>query len=147
NFDEKVIRFTGKCSVPFGRFSIFLVYFWFGILKIFDNSPANPLVASLLERTLPGVSFETFIVVLGVFEMIIAIIFILPHLERLAVFLLGLHLITTAMPLLLLPAVTWQAFMVPSIEGQYIIKNILIIALAIVILAHLHPYKEKEQNV
>jgi uncharacterized membrane protein YkgB len=133
-----------KLALPFGRFAIFVVYFWFGILKIFSLSPANPLVEDLLIRVLPGVSFTTFIVALGVFEMMIGIIFLIKGLERIALFVLFLHLIMVIMPLILLPAVTWQSFMVPTLEGQYIIKNILIIGLAMVVASHLHPFHHKK---
>ncbi|MCC7197825.1 hypothetical protein IT413_06580 [Candidatus Peregrinibacteria bacterium] len=34
------------------------------------------------------------------------------------------------MPLILLPQITWQGFMTPTLEGQYIIKNLVIITTA-----------------
>jgi uncharacterized membrane protein YkgB len=145
SLDEKILINTRRWVLPVSKFSIFLVYFWFGALKVFSNSPANPLVASLLESTLPGVSFESFIIAFGVFEMIIGLLFIIPRLERLAIFILSLHLITTIMPLFLLPEVTWQGFLTPTLEGQYIIKNILIVALAIGIFSHLHSYKKTSE--
>jgi uncharacterized membrane protein YkgB len=40
-------------------------------------------------------------------------------------------------PLVILPNETWQKTLVPTLEGQYIIKNLVIIALALVIGAHL----------
>ncbi|MBY0376653.1 hypothetical protein K2P96_01640 [Patescibacteria group bacterium] len=46
-------------------------------------------------------------------------------------------------PLVLLPEVAWQGFMVPTLEGQYMIKNVLIIAIGINILSRLLPIKEK----
>lgn len=49
------------------------------------------------------------------------------------------HMITTAMLLFILPQVTWSGFFVPTLEGQYIIKNFLIIATAIGIAANLGP--------
>jgi len=141
-WDEEVIYYMEKFSIPFSRFAIFVIYFWFGALKVFDHSPANPLVAQLLYKTLPGVSFEAFIIVFGVFEMLIGLIFIIPYLQRLGIFVLGFHLIATMLPLIVLPAMTWQAFLQPTLEGQYIIKNILIIALIIGILARLPELKE-----
>ena len=45
--------------------------------------------------------------------------------------------------LFVIPSVTWSGMMVPTMEGQYIIKNLVIIAAAIVIAAHLHPLKYK----
>ena len=144
DFDQSIIHHTRLWAIPFSRFAIFLVYFWFGALKVFGESPANPLVAELLAKTLPGVSFDSFIITLGVFEMLIGLVFIIPHLERYGIFILGIHLIMTIMPLFLLPQVTWQGFLTPTLEGQYIIKNILIVALAIGILAHLRAFKEKK---
>lgn len=138
--DRAIIRASGSFFERFARCAFFVVFFWFGILKVFSLSPANPLVADLLERTLPGLSFDTFIVAFGVFEMIIGILFIIPRLERLAIGLLAIHMITTAMPLFLLPAVAWQGTLVPTLEGQYIIKNLALIALAMAIAGKLRPF-------
>jgi uncharacterized membrane protein YkgB len=132
--DPKIISFAHAIEIPLTRFALFAVYFWFGFLKIIDISPANPLVAALLERTLPFISFATFIVWFGWYEMLIGVLFLFPKATRVAVALTMIHMITTAGPLVLLPSVTWQGMMVPTLEGQYIIKNLLIIA-AIVTLA------------
>lgn len=137
--DRAIINVCTTCSPWFSRFSLFLVYFWFGILKVVAESPANPLVSSLLEKTLPFMTFETFIVLLGVFEVLIGILFLLPKFTRVVIPLLTVHMITTVMPLILLPQIAWSAPFVPTLEGQYMIKNILIIALAIGIVSHLHP--------
>lgn len=141
--DPKIIYAFQKAGLPFARIAIFVVYFWFGILKLFGQSPANPLVSDLLSKTLTFISFENFILILGAYEVAIGIVFLIPKMERVAIFLLVPHLFVTAMPLLLLPAVTWQASFVPTIEGQYIIKNLLIIATAMGIAAHLEPIKRK----
>lgn len=129
---------TGSCShaaLPLARVSLFIVYFWFGILKVVDASPANPLVADLLERTLPFIGFNQFIVAFGLFEMLIGIVFLIPRLDKLAIILFVLHMLSTLMPLIMLPAVAWSAPLVPTLEGQYIIKNIALIALAVSIAA------------
>lgn len=73
----------------------------------------------------------------AIFEMTIGILFLIKGAERIALFLLSLHLITTILPLFLTPEATWQTIMIPTLEGQYIIKNILIIASAITIGASL----------
>lgn len=75
--------------------------------------------------------------------MIIGISFIIPRLERLAIALLIPHMVMTALPLIFLQAMTWQGFLTPSLEGQYIIKNLVIVALAVGIAAHLHPLNKK----
>lgn len=139
--DGSIIHFFRKISLPMAHVAIFIVFFWFGILKVFGDSPANPIVAELLEKTLPFITFEQFILLFGIYEMIIGITFLIPGLERVAIALLLPHMATTAMPLILLPAITWQAFLVPTLEGQYIIKNVVIIALALSLAAHLHPMR------
>ncbi len=87
-------------------------------------------------------SFDTFIILFGLFECLIGILFIFPNLVRVVIPLLFLHMITTFMPLFLLPEVTWSGFLVPTLEGQYIIKNLVIIATAVAIAAHLHPLQK-----
>lgn len=135
--DEKIITSMRHIYLPFSRLAIFLIFFWFGLLKVTGESPASPLVLSLLDRTLPFMNPGLFVIGFGVFEMIIGAFFLIPRIERLAIAILFAHLITTAMPLWLLKGEVWQSFLVPTLEGQYIIKNILLIALAIGIAAHL----------
>jgi uncharacterized membrane protein YkgB len=141
--DAEILCSIRAISVPFSRIAIFVVFFWFGALKLVGTSPANPLVSDLLEKTLPFMTFELFITLFAIYEMVIGIVFLIPRLERFAIALLIPHMITTIMPLILLPSVTWQAFLTPTLEGQYIIKNIVIIAAAMGIAAHLNPMKLK----
>jgi uncharacterized membrane protein YphA (DoxX/SURF4 family) len=129
--------------MPLARIALFVVYFWFGILKIFDLSPASPLVQQLFEATMPFMPFPTFLILFGIFECIIAILFLMPRTTRAAVILLAIHMITTIMPLFMVPDATWTQMFVPTLEGQYIIKNILIISAAITILAGTKPLSHK----
>lgn len=142
--DAAIIDFARKASIPFARFGLFLVFFWFGILKIIGTSPANELVKELLEKTLPFVTFEQFIIVFAIYEMIIGILFLIPRCNRLAVVLLAPHMVMTIMPLFLLPAMAWTGFLTPSLEGQYMIKNIIIIGLALCVVAQLKPRKSDQ---
>ncbi len=142
--DRKVINFSRKIAEPAGRISLFIVYFWFGILKILDLSPASPLVQSLFEKTMGGMmSFETFLTLFGVFEMLIGVMFLVKGFERIALIFLSVHMITTFMPLIMVPTATWTGFMTPTLEGQYIIKNSLIIAVALYIAGNLRPLASK----
>ncbi len=137
--DVKIIHSLGRLSLPLSRFALFIVFFWFGILKIIGTSPANPMVMDLMNATLPFMTWEVFIVLFSVYEMIIGITFLIPRLERLAIALLVPHMIMTMLPLFFLSEMTWQGFLTPTLEGQYIIKNLVIIALAVGIAASLHP--------
>lgn len=139
--DEKIIGFLRKIWQPLSRISLFIIFFYFGLLKVLNLSPANPLVEALFYKTIPIFSFDLFLKLWGAFEMLIGILFIVPKLERIAILLLIIHMIVVALPLFLLTQTTWQKFLVPTLEGQYIIKNLAIISLAIIIGAHL---KNKE---
>lgn len=140
--DQSIIKNSGKYFPIFGRFALFTVYFWFGLLKVLGLSPAGPLVAELLEKTLPFIAPEQFIHYFGLLEMAIGLLFLIPRLSRFVVIILIAHLITTAGPLVLLPQITWQGFLIPTLEGQYIIKNLLIIATAMGIVSGMKPWKE-----
>lgn len=141
SIDLHLIHFFQRYSMPVARFGLFLVFFWFGILKVLGLSPAGPLVEALFHQTITFMSFGTFYLLFGLFEMLIGILFLIKGAERIVIPLLLFHMVTTIMPLFMLTDTTWQRFMVPTLEGQYIIKNIVIIACAMGIASHLHPMK------
>lgn len=142
-FDTRLISAIRKLEVPLARTGIFVVYFWFGLLKLLGLSPAEQLVEALFLKTIGFMSFPTFYVLFALFEMAIGVIFLIKGLERPAMLLLFFHIVMTSLPLFLLPAITWRQFFVPTLEGQYIIKNILIVALAITIGAKLVPRESR----
>jgi uncharacterized membrane protein YkgB len=142
NFDLELIHFFRRVSIPVARFALFVVFFWFGLLKVVGLSPASGLVQRLFESSISFMSFGIFLICFGIFECLIGILFLIKGAERVVIPLLLVHMITTFGPLVLLPSETWQQFMVPTLEGQYIIKNLVIIAAGIGIAAHLHPFKK-----
>lgn len=145
--DAKIISFIQKCSTPANRIALFVVFFWFGILKILGVSPAGPLVQELYAHTISFVPFATFYVFFGLYEMLIGIAFLIPGLERFAIALLLPHMITTILPLFLLQSTTWNGFLTPTLEGQYIIKNLVIIALAIGLASKLTPFNHSNGDI
>lgn len=113
-----------------GRIAMAIVFFWFGILKILDVSPAAGLVHDLLQMTLPFIPYSFFIIFLGVWEALIGVLFLFPRITKFTLWLMGVQMFTTFGPLLFLPRATWSTFLlVPTLEGQYIIKNLVIIAM------------------
>lgn len=126
----------------FARVSIFVIYFWFGLLKVLGLSPASGLVAALLERTIPFLTPEQFIFAFGAFEMLVGLLFLKRGWEKLAIPLFFLHMATTFGPLVMLPAATWQQAGVPTLEGQYIIKNLALIACVLAIAARMRTSQE-----
>lgn len=144
NIDRALINFFRKISGPMARVALFVVFFWFGILKVIGLSPAGIVVANLFHETIPFMNFDVFYLGFGLFECLIGILFLIKGMERVVIPLLFIHMFTTLGPLVMLPGETWQMTMVPTLEGQYIIKNLVIIALAVSIAANLHPMRENE---
>jgi len=144
NIDVKIIHFFRRISIPAARFGLFVIFFWFGLLKVLGLSPATALVQDLFTQTISFMDFSTFIILFGLFECLIGILFVIRGLERVVIPLLLIHMVMTFLPLFVLPSLTWSGFLVPTMEGQYIIKNLVIIAAAIGIASHLR-YLPKEQ--
>lgn len=139
SFDHIIIRFLRRAFIPTARFSLFVVYVWFGMLKVLGLSPASGLVHNLFSATIHFMSFDTFYILFAWFEVLIGVLFIIPKLTRFVIPLLFIHMITTFMPLVFLPGEAWSGFMVLTLPGQYIVKNLVIIAVAIGVAAHAHP--------
>ncbi len=139
NIDLKLINFFNKAFMPSARFGLFVIFFWFGLLKVLELSPASGVVARLFEQTIPFMSFDAFLILFGLFECLIGILFLFKGVERVVIPLLFIHMITTFGPLVFLTEETWSGFMVPTLEGQYIIKNLVIIATAIGIASKVKP--------
>jgi uncharacterized membrane protein YkgB len=145
--DHTLIHFFRHISIPLARVSLFVIYFWFGILKVLGLSPASGLVYALHAQTIPFVPFYAFYVAFALFECLIGILFLIKGAERIVIPLLLIHLFTTILPLVFLPGMVWQMWFVPTMEGQYIIKNLALITAAIAIAAHLHPLPYKLSEV
>lgn len=139
--DLKVIGFFRSSFEPIARFSIFLVFFWFGLIKILGLSPAGPLAEALVAKNVGAAYFEPLFLVIAILECLVGIMFLFPALTRLVIPLLLVHMAIVCSPLILLPEMTWQSFGVPTLEGQYIIKNAAVIALAIGVAAAQTPLK------
>lgn len=144
NIDLHIIKFFQKHWIATARFAIAVVFIWFGMLKVLGLSPAGSLVHALFESFIHFVSFASFYVFFAWFEVVIGVLFLFPKMTRVVMPLLLIHMITTFGPLVLLPSESWSGFMVPTLVGQYIIKNLVIIAAAMGIAAHLHPIESKK---
>ncbi|HSW65717.1 MAG TPA: hypothetical protein VLI54_01085 [Bacillota bacterium] len=142
--DLRVIAFLRRIYLPSARVAVFVVYFWFGLLKLIDLSPATPLAAALTEKTIGLAHFGLAFKILAVYECVVGILFLFPKLTRIVIPLLALHLIIVCSPLLLVPHEAWTKLLTPTLEGQYIIKNVVIAALAIGIAAQTQPLQAKK---
>ena len=134
--DRRVVRLMHDLGPWMLRVSLAIVFIWFGALKPFGLSSANDLVA----RTVVWFDPKVFIPILGVWEVVIGVCMLIKPLNRAGILLLLLQMPGTMLPLILLPDVCFQRVpWVPTIEGQYIIKNLVLISAAIVVGGTLRP--------
>ena len=146
SLDLRIITWLRRAAMPLARIAIFIVYFFFGILKIFDLSPASPLALALTEETIGAANFDVAFLALAVVECIIGILFLFPKATRIVIPLLLIHMVIVCSPLILVPELAWSRALVPSLEGQYIIKNVVIVALAVGIAAQAQPLKSQSSQ-
>src|ERR1700754_2008599 len=103
NLDQKLLALLRRSFLPVSRLAIFVVYFWFGILKLLDLSPAGPLAQALAAKTIGAEHFMLSFKVLAVYECLIAVLFLIPRFTRVVIPLLLVHLVIVCSPLLLVP--------------------------------------------
>ena len=129
--DLFITKFMSKWGITFLRYSLGLIYIWFGILKPFGLSPAHELV----ENTVYWFDNpKTFVPILGWWEVVIGLTMCIKPLIRVSIFLLFIQMPGTFLPLILLPEVCFNNFPFGlTLEGQYIIKNLIIISAALVV--------------
>ena len=116
------------------RIPLFIIFFWFGFLKIIHLSPAQELVKDTVYW-MPFLDATVWTVIIGYWEILIAVFFLFRKTTLIAMILLLLQMTGTFLPLVILPDVTFQNSnpLLPTLEGQYIIKNIIIITAALII--------------
>ena len=116
--------------------SLGVVFFWFGVLKFFPGvSPAEDIATKTLAiMTFHLVPREVLLFTLAAWETIIGVGLLSRKFLRVTLLLLFLQMAGTLTPFALFPEELFIAFpFVPNMEGQYIIKNLVIISAAIVI--------------
>ena len=116
------------------RIPLFIIFFWFGLLKVLKMSPATELIIDTVFW-MPILTPEDWVIVIGYWEMAIGICFLNKKTTLIAVILMFLQMTGTFLPLVIFPEITFQNsnFLLPTLEGQYIIKNIIIITAALII--------------
>jgi uncharacterized membrane protein YkgB len=134
--DRRVTAALARFGVPIVRLSLGVVFLWFGTLKFFPGlSPAQDLAARTIGQLSGGlVSPALSVPVLATWECLIGLGLLSGRFLRATLLLMGVQMIGTLTPLLLFPAETFTQFpYAPTLEGQYIIKNVVLIAAAMVV--------------
>lgn len=141
--DQRIAGWMAHHGTFLLRISIGVVFIWFGGLKLFEGmSPAEELV----KRTVYFFDPDVFFPILGVWEVLIGIGLLFRPLIRAALFLLFLQMPGTMLPLILLPDACFTS--IPfglTLEGQYIIKNLVLISAALVVGGTVRQKSRKER--
>ena len=134
--DVRITAALARVAVPSLRIALGIVFLWFGALKFFPGaSPAETLAARTIEQlTLGVVRADVALPILAAWESLIGIGLIVGRWLRGILLLLAVQMLGTFTPLVLFPAETFTTFpFAPTLEGQYIIKNLVIIGAAMVV--------------
>ena len=143
--DDFISRTMNAYGILFLRYSVGTIFIWFGLLKPLGISPANELVANTVYWFEDKISFVKF---LGWWEVVIGLTMFYKPLIRVSIFLLFIQMPGTFLPLVLLPEVCFTQFPFGlTLEGQYIVKNLIIISSALVIGGTLNNYKTSENKL
>lgn len=134
--EQWIVRRMAHSGLIATRIALGIIFLWFGLIKFL---PVVAPIDLLAEKTLSILTFhlfrpETCLHLLAAFECVIGFGMLTGRFLRLTVALLFLQMLGTFTPLVLLHRETWIHFpLMPTFEGQYIIKNIVLISAGIIV--------------
>lgn len=134
--DRRITAWMAHYGITLTRLALGFIFAWFGALKFFPGaSPAGELASRTIERLSFGlIPPDTGLILLAVWEVLIGLGLLLGRFLRVTLLLLFVQMTGTLLPLFFYPAETFQHFPYgPTLEGQYIIKNLVLIAAAVVV--------------
>ena len=134
--DRRITELMARFGVPLLRIALGIVFLWFGALKLIPGlSPAESLAARTIEVLTFGIVPSSVAVpALAIWECLIGLGLLTGIALRATLLLLFVQMLGTLTPLVIFPAETFLRFpFAPTLEGQYIIKNAVLIAGAIVV--------------
>ena len=142
--DTRIIRWMAANGIGLLRISMGIIFLWFGALKFFEGmSPAENLAIRTIEViTFHLISSKTILYTLAVWEVVIGVGLLLNIYLRITLVLLFLQMLGTFTPLFFFPEETFEVFPYAlTLEGQYIVKNIIVISGGIILGATLRGGK------
>jgi uncharacterized membrane protein YphA (DoxX/SURF4 family) len=134
--DTLITNGMARIGIKLLRWSIGVIFVWFGALKYFPGlSPAQDLASSTIEiMTFGLIPLTVSMILLASLEVLIGILLLSGKWMRFTIFLLLFQMVGTMSPIVLFPELVFtQIPYALTIEGQYIFKNFVVISAAIVI--------------
>ena len=134
--DKHITDWMARHGITLLRVSLGVVFLWFGVLKFFPGlSPAQSLAARTIHTLTFGVvPASVSIPVLASWECAIGMGLITNLFMRATLLLLFVQMMGTITPIFLFPSEVFTVLpYAPTLEGQYIIKNIVLVSAGLVI--------------
>jgi uncharacterized membrane protein YphA (DoxX/SURF4 family) len=136
DIDRIITRWMARHGILLLRLSLGLVFLWFGALKFFpDMSPAEDLATRTINQLTFGlISQQVALMVLATWECLIGIGLLFGLFLRVTLLLLYVQMLGTITPIVFFPNEVFTHFPYAlTLEGQYIVKNVVLISAGIVI--------------
>lgn len=128
--DQRIARWMHQRGHRLDRLAIGTVFLWFGLLKVLGFKSATSIIAETVYVGTPDTTAR----LLGVWEVAIGLCLVVHPLVRIGVALLALRLPGTLLALAIKADVCWtDTPFVPTIQGQYLIKDAILISAAMII--------------
>jgi uncharacterized membrane protein YphA (DoxX/SURF4 family) len=134
--DSAITGWMARLGPELLRISLGIVFLWFGVLKFFPNvSPAQELATRTIGVLTAGLIPDSVsLPFLAAWECVIGIGLLLGRGLRGILLLLYAQMLGTLTPIALFPHEVFFRFpYAPTLEGQYIIKNLVLISAGIVV--------------
>lgn len=134
--DVAITNWMARYGILFLRIALGVVFFWFGFLKFFPGiSPAETLATRTIETLTFGlIPASISLPLLATWESLIGLGLIFGVFMRATLLLLFVQMLGTILPIFFFPHEVFTVFpIVPTLEGQYIIKNTVMISAGLVI--------------
>ena len=134
--DTPIREWMAQNGITMLRISLGVIFLWFGALKFAAGmSPAEDLAMRTFQKlTLGMVPANISLTILAAWESAIGLGLLTNRFIRATLFLLFVQMIGAAAPLVLFPREVFRVIpFVPTLEGQYIIKNLVLISAGVVI--------------
>jgi len=136
NADRKITGWMASHGITLLRISMGIIFFWYGMLKFFEGlSPAESLAIRTIDILTFGlVGPATVRYGLAAWEVLIGIGLLFRFRLRETLLLMFLQMLGTLTPIILLPGEVFRVIPYAlTLEGQYIFKNLVLIAAGMVI--------------
>ena len=142
--DKRVVDFMATYGLGILRFSLGLVFVWFGLLKVIGVTP----VASLVTAVVSLIPAAFSVPLVGLFEVVLGVGLMVGYGLRFTLLLLWLHLAGTFLLLVIRPDLAFQngnpLFL--TADGEFVIKNLVLISGGIAVGSTVRRHEQKSST-